>query len=104
LASPYDKLAEAAQKMESGEITEPIITDEHIFIMKLENKQTAGYEPFEQVQEYVRKAVLLERQNEVLNKLNAIVQGQADLGQTDEFIDFCLETIHRTSNQQKTQK
>ena len=103
LAPPYDKLAEAAQTMEPGEITEPIITDKHIFIMKLEDKQTAGYEPFEQVQEYVRKAVLLERQNEVLNKLNSIVQGQADLGQTDEFIDFCLEKIHRTSNQQKTQ-
>jgi parvulin-like peptidyl-prolyl isomerase len=104
LAPPYDKLAEAAQKIEPGEIAEPIITDKHIFIMKLEDKQSAGYEPFEQVQEYVRKAVLSDRQNEVLIKLNNIVQEQANLGQTDEFLDFCLEKIHQISNQQKNQK
>lgn len=104
LAPPYNKLAEAAQKMQLGDITEPIITDEHIFIMKLVDKQMAGYQPFEEVQDYVRKEVLVERQNEVLKKLNIIVQEQANLGQTDEFIDFCLEKIHRTSNQQKTQK
>jgi hypothetical protein len=103
LARPYDKLAEAAQKMEPGEITKPIITDEHIFIMKLEQKQSAGYEPFEKVQEYVRKAVLSDRQDEILNKLNTIVREQANLGQTDEFLDICLEKIHRLSKQQKSQ-
>lgn len=99
LAAPYDRLAEAAQRIEPGEIAEPIITDEHVFIMKLEDKQSAGYEPFENVQEYVRKAVLLDRQNEVIDKLNTIVLQQADLGQTDEFLDFCLEKIYQISNQ-----
>ncbi len=103
LAAPYNLFSTAAQKTEPNQIAELIKTPEHIFIMKLEDKQAAGYEPFENVQEYVRKAVLLERQNEVINKLNDIVQQQADLGQTDEFIDFCLEKIHRISNQQKTQ-
>ena len=99
LAAPYDRLAAAAQKTEPNQIAELIKIPEHIFIMKLEQKQTAGYETFENVQEYVRRAVLIDRQDEVLDKLNAIVQQQADLGQTDEFIDFCLGKIHRMSNQ-----
>jgi len=102
LAPPYDVLATAAQKTEPNQVAELIKTPEHIFIMKLEQKQSAGYEPFEKVQGYVRQAVLVDRQNELLDKLNAIVQQQADLGQTDEFIDFCLEQIHQISNQQKT--
>jgi hypothetical protein len=103
LARPYDVLARAAVKIEPNQVTESIKTPEHIFIMKLEQKQTAGYEPFENVQGYVRQAVLYDRQNELLNKLNAIVQQQADLGQTDEFIDFCLEQIHKICNQEKTE-
>jgi peptidyl-prolyl cis-trans isomerase SurA len=98
LAPPYDVLAKAAQKTEPNQI-ELIKTPEHLFIMKLEQKQSAGYEPFENVQEYVRKAVLIDRQNEVIDKLNTIVRQQTDLGQTDEFINFCLEKIHRMSNQ-----
>lgn len=98
LAPPYDVLAKEAKKTEPNQI-KLIKTPKHIFIIKLEQKQAAGYEPFENVQEYVRKAVLIDRQNEVLDKLNAIVREQTDLGQTDEFIDFCLEKIHRMSNQ-----
>lgn len=104
LAPPYDVLAAAAQKTEPNEVAELIKTPEHIFIMKLEQKQLGGYEPFENVQGYVRQAVILSRQNELLAKLNAIVQQQADLGQTDEFIEFCLEQIHQICNQQKTNK
>jgi parvulin-like peptidyl-prolyl isomerase len=104
LAPPYDVLAKAAQNTEPNQVAELIKTPEHIFIMKLEQKQLAGYEPFEYVQGYVRQAVLFDRQNELLEKLNAIVQQQADLGQTDEFIDYCLEQIHQICNQEKTEK
>ena len=103
LAPPYNVLATAAQKTEPNQVAELIKTPEHIFIMKLEQKQSAGYEPFEYVQGYVRQAVLVERQHELLDKLNAIVKQQADLGQTDEFIDFCLEQIHQICNQQKAE-
>jgi hypothetical protein len=103
LAPPYDVLAKAAQNTEPNQV-ELIKTPEHIFIMKLQQKQLAGYEPFEYVQGYVRQAVLYDRQNELLEKLNAIVQQQADLGQTDEFIDYCLEQIHQICNQEKTEK
>lgn len=101
LAPPYDMLATEAQMLEPGQVSKPIITTEHIFIMKLVEKQSADYEPFEKVQRQVEEKILLYRQNEVFNRLNDILMQQAKLGDTDEFIDFCLEKIYRMSNQQQ---
>ena len=43
LAEPYDILAAEADKIEPGEVAGPIVTKQHIFIMKLQEKQIAGY-------------------------------------------------------------
>ena len=98
LAEPYDVLAVEAEKLEAGEVAGPIVTRQHIFIMKLQEKQIAGYEPFDEVQELVEEKILLDRQNEVTEKLNAEIRWQAKLSRTDEFVDFCLEKIYRISN------
>ncbi len=65
--------------------------------MKLEEKQIAGYEPFEAVQEQVREKVVEKRREEALAPLYARIKQQAKLGRTDEFIDFCMEKIYRMS-------
>jgi parvulin-like peptidyl-prolyl isomerase len=99
LAAPYDILAAQAETMEAGQVSSPIEVEGHIFIMKLEEKQSAGYEPFEQVQGRVEEQVIFERQKEVFDRLNARIVRQAELGRTDKFIDFCLEKIYQRSNQ-----
>lgn len=99
LAAPYDILAARAETMEAGQVSSPIEVEGHVFIMKLEEKQSAGYEPFEQVQGRVEEQVIFERQKEVFDRLNARIVRQAELGRTDKFIDFCLEKIYQRSNQ-----
>jgi len=94
LTAPYDKLAVEAEKMKAGQVT-IVVTPAHIFIMKLEDKQTEGYEPFENVQRLVRNKIMVDRQNEVFRKLNARLLEQAELGGTDEFIDFCLGKVYK---------
>jgi len=96
---PYDVLAAEAQKIEAGQIAGPIETAEHIFIMKLEEKQAGGYEPFEKVQKQVEERILYEQRNDVVERLNAKLVEHAGLGKTDEFVDFCLERIYQMSNQ-----
>lgn len=96
LRAPYDILAEAAEKIEQGKIAGPIPTEGHVFIMKLEEKRAAGYEPFEAVQEQVREKVVENRRNEALEPLRARIRRQARLGRTNEFMEFCLEKIYRT--------
>jgi peptidyl-prolyl cis-trans isomerase SurA len=99
LASPYDVLAAEAEKIEPGQIAGPIETPEHIFIMKLEEKQSAGYEPFEKVQKQVENKVLSDQRNEVVDRLEARLREQAGLGKTGEFVDFCLEKIYQMSRE-----
>lgn len=99
LAVPYDRLAAEAQRTEPGQIAKLIVTEKHIFIMKLEDKQSGGYEPLEDVQRQVEDKIIIDRQNEAYNKLITKLMQQAELGRTDEFVDFCLEEIYRMRNQ-----
>ena len=95
LAVPYDVLGAQAEAIEPGQVVGPIIVKGHVFIMRLEDKQSAGYEPFENVQEQVERLVAYERRKEVFERLNAQILQQARLGRTDRFIDFCLEHIYK---------
>jgi parvulin-like peptidyl-prolyl isomerase len=99
LVAPYDVLAAEAKKIEPGQVAGPITTPGHVCIMKLETKQTAAYEPFENVQGKVEDAIRLERRNDVVAKINEKLIQQAEFSETEEFIDFCLEEIYRISNQ-----
>ena len=104
LAAPYDKLAAEAEDIVSSQIARIIITAEHVFIMKLEEKKIAGYEPFEKVQRQVRNKIILDRQNEAVDRVNATLLQQVELSKTDEFIDFCLEKIYQMRNEPVTVK
>ena len=104
LAAPYDSLAAEAEKTEPGQITGLIETDEHIFIMKLEAKQSAAYVPFVDVQEQVRDKIVFDRQSEVLSQVNTELLQQAELSKTDEFVDFCLDKIYQMRDQSVTVK
>ncbi|MFZ2146280.1 MAG: peptidylprolyl isomerase [Sedimentisphaerales bacterium] len=102
LAPPYDMLAAEAWNTEPGQIAHLIITPGHIFILKLEEKKSAGYEPFEKVQEQVRNKIILDRRNEAADRVNATLLQQAELSDTDEFTDFCLEKIYQMRDQPVT--
>ena len=95
LAAPFDILAVEAEKIEPPQVAGPIVTEQHIFIMKLEEKQLAGYEPFEDVQDLVEEKILLDRRKQDIDKLNASIRSEAKLSRTDKFVDFCLENIYR---------
>ncbi len=104
LAAPYDTLAAEAEKIEPGQIAGLVETAEHVFIMKLEAKQSAGYVPFQDVQEQVRNKIVFDRQSEVLNQVNTELLQQAELSKTDEFVDFCLDKIYQMRDQSVTVK
>jgi len=99
LAKPYDILAVEAQKLQPGQIAGPIETEGHIFIMKLQDKQSKSYEPFEKVQIQVEQKIISDRQRQALDKLNAKVMQRTELKEKDKFIDFCLGKIYQISNQ-----
>lgn len=99
LAKPYDILAAEAQKIEQGQIAGPIETEEHIFIMRLEEKQPKSYEPFEEVQKQIKEKIIIDRRKEAIDKLDVELMRQVVLIGKGEFIDFCMEKIYEISNQ-----
>ncbi len=99
LARPYVVLAEAAEDMKPGEISGPLETVGHVFVMKLEAKQTAGYKPLEEVQGEVNNRILRDRRNEAITRLNAKLIREAEIGNTGEFVDICVDKIYKMSTE-----
>ncbi|MDP2933632.1 MAG: peptidylprolyl isomerase, partial [bacterium] len=98
LAKPYDILAKQAQNLSPGRIAGPIETDEHIFIMKLLDKQNESIEPFEKVQGEIRKRILVERQRKTYYEINEKIVQQASIANKDDFVDYCLAKIYEINN------
>jgi len=98
LAPPYDILVKVVNQLNPGQITKPVTKGGHIFILKLEEKITPSFEPFENVQKKLEAMITYERQKEAINKLNDKIVEQAKLTDIDRFIDFCLSRIYLQSN------
>jgi len=98
LEKPYDILAAEAERIEPGQITRPIETGEHIFIMKLEEKRPRSFKPLEEAQGEVGAKIMLDRRKQAIDEFTAKLMQQASLGEKGEFIDFCLEKVYRMSN------
>jgi len=99
LEKPYDVLAAEAERLKPGQIAGPIEAGEHIFIMKLKEKRSKGYEPLEKVQEEVKAKIILDRERRAREEIWTKLQEQVALIQRSEFVDFCLQEIYRMSNE-----
>jgi len=99
LAEPYDILAREAMKIQPGQIAGPIETANHIFIMKLEEKQNQGYEPFEKVQKQVRANIVFERQRQAVEEVSSQLVSQAAIAAKDEFVLYCLQKLYTLAGQ-----
>jgi peptidyl-prolyl cis-trans isomerase SurA len=97
LAKPYDVLAVEAEKIRPGQIAGPIEASGHIFIMKLIDKQTKSVEPFEKVQKQLEAKIAFDRRKQAVDEFGAKLVQQAQMGNEDEFINFCLRKIYQTS-------
>lgn len=95
LAAPYDVLGTRAQDMKPGEVAGPIEAIDHIFIVKLEKKQEKGYRPLTEVQDEIEEQIMADRRREALGQLEAEVKQLTVAGNTDRFIDYCLQSLYR---------
>jgi len=94
LAKPYDILAVEAEKIQPAQIAGLIEAGGHIFIMKLIDKQPRLVEPFEKVQKQLEAKIDFDRRKQALDEFGARLVQQAQMGNKDEFINFCLRKIY----------
>jgi parvulin-like peptidyl-prolyl isomerase len=99
LAKPYDVLAEESENMQVGDIIGPIQSGEHIFIMKLEDRQAASTVPFEDVQKEIEQQIIMDRKKQALDIAMNKVLEEAALTGVDKFVMFCVEQIYIEANQ-----
>ena len=99
LAKPYDVLAAEADKIQIGQIAGPIEADRHIFIMKLVDRKTESFEPFENVQKKLENRILFERRAKAVNEIIAKAQpSEAGSANKQAFVDFCLEKLYQAGS------
>jgi hypothetical protein len=101
LAKPYDILAAETEKMKPGQISDPIETDQqkHIFIMKLENKNSRKVTPLRDVQQQIEELLIKEQRQIAAFDHDKEIQRRAAIIKTDIFIDLCLERIYKINTQ-----
>jgi peptidyl-prolyl cis-trans isomerase C len=92
----YSILADEAEKLEPGDVSGPIETpqQEHIFIMKLQEKHPKGYQPLEKVQREVEAKIISDRRKQAQEKILTRLRRQAEQELSDEFTEFCLQKIY----------
>jgi len=98
LAAPYDVLGNKTLEMKPGEVAGPIEALDHIFILKLEKKQEKGYRPLVEVQDKLQERILIDRRRAALDALEAEIAQQAAAGNTDRFVDYCLQSLYRQAH------
>lgn len=99
LASPYDAIEAAAATLEPTEISEPIVSGGHVFIVKLEEKTEGGSTPFKDVQDQIEAEIRLIQQRNEYNKVIADIIQQANVADMDTFTEHCLKRAYRIIKQ-----
>lgn len=99
LVKPYDTIETAVENMSIGQVSEPVTAGDHIFIIKLENKQAKNIEPFEKVQTEVEARYVLERRQKMVDDMINKIISQVDMSYAENFIEFCVEQAWRQAKQ-----
>jgi hypothetical protein len=99
IAQPYDVLANHASQIEIGQLAEPISTNEHIFIMKLEQKTEYNVQSFEDVQQEIESRLKLAQQRQALDKMSREIAKEVAIPNKERFLNFCLQKLYVKANQ-----
>lgn len=99
LAPPFDIIAAEAQKIQPGQITGPVESNDHVFMIKLIDLQDQSVQSFDEVQLQLKNMILIDRRRKAINEFTEKLARQTTVVGKDEFINFCLEEIYRRGNQ-----
>jgi parvulin-like peptidyl-prolyl isomerase len=94
LAAPYDLIEQAITKMEPNDISDPIQAKGHIFIVRLEQKQSRAYKPFEEVQADVEKRMAGNRWSKTMDSVMRKRFDISKLGNVESFVDTCVSATY----------
>lgn len=95
MKEPYDKVVDKAIDMQLGEVAGPIESEEHFFIVKLDGKQTASVEKFENVQAELEAELKFKRNREKFERVVDDLIEKANISDLNGFVEFCVRDAYR---------
>lgn len=98
LPAPYDILETAALKLEPGQVSDPLVNADHIFVLKLDRKDMGGCKPFIEVQPLIEQQLLFRHRQEQYEKYVGEMIKQADLLEMEQFAGFCANAAYERWN------
>jgi hypothetical protein len=99
LAEPYNIIAKHTDKMKPGQLAEPISTNQHIFIMKLEQKTEYNVQSFEEVQQQIESSLKIAQQRQALDKMSREIAKEVAIPNKERFLNFCLQKLYVKASQ-----
>lgn len=95
LRKSHQILEEEAVKMSDGQVKGPIVTDDHVFILKLHKSQKGGCKSFEEVQRHIQQMLKYEYQQKLYQDIVTKLTLKSDIIQIEGFVSFCVEEAYR---------
>ncbi len=94
LAKPYEAIEKAVENIAVGEVIGPVTAEEHIFIIKLLQKEEPSCRTFNQVQKEIESVIKFQRKKDAIDDMNRRIVARADLSEKDIFVNYCLERLY----------
>lgn len=94
LPEPYDVLEAEAVKLQPDQVSDPIVSADHIFVMKLTAKDIGGCKSFAEVQPMVEQQLLFQRRQKQYDDFVSELIKQADFVEMERFAEFCINTAY----------
>jgi len=100
LAEPYDIIARHANAMEPGQLAKPIQIQNHIFIMKLQEKTEYNVQSFEEVQQELESTIRVNQQRQAIDRLSQKIAGEVAIPNRELFLRFCLQELYAKASEE----
>jgi len=91
LPAPYDVLEATALTMEPGQVSEPIVKGDHIFVLRLDSKDLGGCQSFAQVQPQIEEQLMFEHRRRQYDAYISELIKQTDFVEMERFAEFCAQ-------------
>jgi foldase protein PrsA len=94
LTEPYATLEKKALQMQPGQIKGPIVVDEHLFILRLDNIQHREIKTFPEVQKQIEQQLQFQYRQQQYQELVKKLVEKADFVQLERFAEFCTNEAY----------
>jgi parvulin-like peptidyl-prolyl isomerase len=98
LPAPYEILETKALAMEPGQVAGPLAANDHLFIIKLESKEQASCQAFDEVQDAIEQQFQFEFRREQYMKLIDRLASRVDTFQMEQFLNQCVTEAYAMWN------